>query len=151
MIWNSFIFKFEIKGLTFTTPGRTILFINQLREISDQLKGGIFGVSMGVKLKKMHNSQVTESTPIVDTKNTFLWLHTFMKNFLPYVSFFICSLYKFDWSNWQFKLLVHKVYLGLFRIILMSVPEFFSNTLLIMNNGIKFRSEYNSVDITMIK
>ena len=42
--------KFKIKGLTFTTLGQTIRFINQLREIGDQLKGFIFGVPMGVNL-----------------------------------------------------------------------------------------------------
>ena len=42
--------KFEIKGLTFTTPGQTTRFINQLREIGDQLKGSIFTVPMGVNL-----------------------------------------------------------------------------------------------------
>ena len=42
--------KFKIKGLTFTTLGQTIRFINQQREIGDQLKGSIFAVPMGVKL-----------------------------------------------------------------------------------------------------
>ena len=39
-----------MKGLTFTTFDQTIRFINQLREIGDQLKGSIFAVPMGVKL-----------------------------------------------------------------------------------------------------
>ena len=41
--------KFEIKGLTFTTIGQPIRYINQLREIGDQLKGSIFNGAMGVK------------------------------------------------------------------------------------------------------
>ena len=46
--------KFEIKGLTFTTLNQTIRFINQLREIGDQLKGSIFHGPMGVKPKYTH-------------------------------------------------------------------------------------------------
>ena len=44
------MFKFEIKGLTFTTIDQTIRYMNQLREIGDQLKGSIFNGPMGVKL-----------------------------------------------------------------------------------------------------
>ena len=51
--------KFEIKGLTFTTLDQTIRFINQLREIGDQLKGSIFGVPMGVNTKGLNHQNTT--------------------------------------------------------------------------------------------
>ena len=50
---GNFMSKFEIKGLTFTTLDQTnmftcIRFINQLREIGDQITGSIFSGPMGV-------------------------------------------------------------------------------------------------------
>ena len=40
--------EIEIKGLTFTALDQIIRFINQLREVGDQLKGSIFPGPMGV-------------------------------------------------------------------------------------------------------
>ena len=58
LFWQYMIYA--VDRLTFTTLGPTIRFINQLREIGDQLKGSIFGVPMGVKLGFLRTNETSK-------------------------------------------------------------------------------------------